>query len=72
MQNLNGVDRVIRLVLGLCILCAAAIVWSGALLWIGVLVGLVLTISGAAGFCPAYGIMGFSTKEKEEAEATIR
>jgi hypothetical protein len=62
--NLNGIDRIVRIFLGLAIIWGAAVTFSSAALWISVLIGLGLTLSGAFGFCPAYNLMGFRTNEQ--------
>jgi hypothetical protein len=62
-QNLAAIERIVRIFLGLSIISAAAITTAGALMWLGILIGIVLTFSGAIGFCPAYGMFGFRTNE---------
>lgn len=57
--NVGGIDRVLRLVLGV-----AAIGWvvAGGPLW--ALLGLVPLATGAIGFCPLYPLVGLSTCKK--------
>ncbi|MDE2353645.1 MAG: DUF2892 domain-containing protein [Betaproteobacteria bacterium] len=55
--NEGGLDRVVRVVVGLLLIGMAATGKVGAWGWIGV----VPLITGLAGFCPAYKLFGFST-----------
>ena len=55
--NEGGLDRVVRVVVGLVLMGMAATGKVGAWGWIGV----VPLITGLAGFCPAYKLFGFST-----------
>lgn len=56
-QNVNNVERIIRIVAGLIITSLAF--WGPANLWF--LVGLVPLITGLVGWCPPYALFGFST-----------
>ncbi len=61
-QNVGGIERVIRIVLGLAIIGAGVMYanWWGA-------VGAVLVVTGLIGWCPPYAIMGMSTcKTKQD------
>jgi hypothetical protein len=62
-QNLAAIERLVRVFLGLSIIAAASITMSSAVMWLGIAIGIVLTLSGAFGFCPAYGMFGFRTNE---------
>ncbi len=60
-QNVGGIDRVLRVVVGLALL---AIVFVGPQTpwgWIG----LVPLLTGLAGFCPIYPLAGFNTCPKK-------
>ena len=58
-------DRIVRVVVGIVlVVLAVAGVVSGALAWVFGVVGAVLTITGAAGFCPIYAVLKLSTKKK--------
>lgn len=56
-RNVCGIDRVIRIVLGLALIIAAARGTIGGWGWLGVLV----VASGAFSFCGLYRLLGFST-----------
>ena len=55
--NVGGIDRVLRIVVGLVLVVLAAMGTIGA--W-GYL-GLVLLITGLARTCPAYSLVGINT-----------
>lgn len=55
--NVGGVDRVLRIVLGLVLLGLAA---TGTVGWWGWL-GIVPLATGLVGWCPPYAIFGIST-----------
>jgi hypothetical protein len=62
--NESGIDRVVRVVLGivLFILYFAGVV-SGTLGIISLIVGAILLITGAVGFCPLYALFKFRTNK---------
>ncbi len=57
--NVGGADRVIRIVVGLGLIGAAA---SGMVGWWGWL-GIVPLATGAIGWCPPYALLGINTKK---------
>ena len=57
--NVGGLDRVLRIVVGLVFLSAVAIL-DGNARWLG-LIGLVPLLTGIFGYCPAYVLLGFSS-----------
>lgn len=61
--NVGSTDRIIRLVLGAVIIVAGFYFKS----WWGV-VGVVPIITGLLNYCPAYNLIGVSTKKKIETE----
>lgn len=67
-SNENGIERIIRVILGIVALAAAFMtlgVMDGAILGIVVaVVGVVLLLTGTCGFCPAYRLIGISTCKK--------
>ncbi len=63
-MNESGVDRVVRVVLGIVIL---ALGWGGVVTggW-GVflkVIGFLPLLTGLVGFCPAYALFRFSTRK---------
>lgn len=56
-SNVGGIDRVLRIVLGLVLVGLAATGTVGAWGWIGI----VLLATAGLGFCPLYTVLGFST-----------
>lgn len=58
-RNVGSVDRIIRIVLGLALLSLLGLV-QGDLRWWG-LIGVVPLLTGLVGWCPAYGLFGFSS-----------
>jgi hypothetical protein len=66
-------DRVIRIVIGLALGCAAWVTWPGTATLVTrtgiaslvyLIVGLEVLITGAIGWSPLYALLGWSTKEK--------
>jgi hypothetical protein len=57
--NVGGIDRVLRIVIGIGLL-ALILVLEGDARWWG-LVGIVPLATGLLGFCPAYTLLGLST-----------
>jgi len=66
MSNTNGVDRIIRVVLGLVLI---ALAWAymasmGTVFAVIVgIVGLVLVVTAAISWCPLYALFGISTRK---------
>ncbi|MBF0623790.1 MAG: DUF2892 domain-containing protein [Magnetococcales bacterium] len=55
--NVGGIDRILRIVVGLALL---AVVFVGPQTYWG-LIGLVPLATGAIGFCPLYPLLGLNT-----------
>ncbi|MGC4078852.1 MAG: DUF2892 domain-containing protein [Rubrivivax sp.] len=55
--NVGGIDRILRIVLGLALIGMTLAGFIGVWGWIGV----VPLLTGAVGFCPLYPLFGFST-----------
>jgi hypothetical protein len=66
-RNVGTVDRVLRIGLGLALLSVLLIVEGGAR-WLG-LIGLVPLLTGIAGSCPAYRLLGIRTCRLESQRA---
>lgn len=61
--NESSLDRIIRGILGLALLLVAFLaVPAGALQIVLAIIGVVLLLTGAVGFCPLYRVLGLSTK----------
>ena len=56
-SNVGGIDRILRIVLGLALIALTLTGSIGAWGWIG----LVPLATAAMGFCPLYTVLGFST-----------
>lgn len=61
MINVGGIDRIIRIIIGLALLSLLFIL-QGNLRYLG-LVGFVPLITGLNGFCPIYVLLGMSTNK---------
>ena len=61
--NVGGADKIIRIVLGVVIIAVGIFYQS----WWG-LVGIVPILTGSLNFCPAYSLLGLSTKTKIKTE----
>jgi hypothetical protein len=59
--NVGGIDRVLRIVVGLALVVWAAFMDGPVWAWIGI----VPLATGAIGFCPLYPIIGMSTCAKK-------
>ena len=55
--NVGGIDRVLRILVGLALMALAA---TGTVGWWGWL-GIVPLLTGVVGWCPPYAMLGFST-----------
>ena len=66
-QNVGSADRVLRIVLGLALL-ALPFVLEGGARWLG-LIGLVPLLTGIAGSCPAYRLLGIRTRRLADQRA---
>jgi hypothetical protein len=56
-SNVGGIDRVLRIVVGLALIALTLTGAIGAWGWIG----LVPLATAAMGFCPLYTVLGFSS-----------
>ena len=61
MCNVGGIDRVLRIVVGLAVLSLVFIGPQTPWGWLG----LVPLLTGAIGFCPVYPLIGFSSCKKD-------
>jgi len=65
--NVGMVDKVIRIVLGLGLL-SLTVLLDGNARWLG-LIGIVPLVTGLAGYCPLYTILGLNTCSAKRAAA---
>jgi hypothetical protein len=63
--NMGGIDRTLRVVVGLALVIMAVTGTIGAWGWLGV----IPVLTGVVGFCPAYLPFGFSTCAKNRPTA---
>ncbi len=59
--NEGAWDRTLRVLIGLALLVAGWQLWSGALMVGAVAIGTIALVTGLLGWCPAYGLFGWST-----------
>ncbi|QPC85027.1 DUF2892 domain-containing protein [Phototrophicus methaneseepsis] len=61
-RNESNLDRIIRIVLAVVFFVVAATVADNQVVQIGgIVLGAILLITAAVGFCPLYRLFGFST-----------
>ena len=63
--NEGKLDKIIRIVLGLIFVACLFFIDGGLKILLGV-VGVVLVVTGAIGFCGIYKLLGINTKGKKE------
>jgi hypothetical protein len=56
-QNVGGIDRILRIVVGLALIVLAATGTIGVWGWLGV----IILATGVVGICMPYTLFGFST-----------
>jgi hypothetical protein len=56
-RNVGGIDRMLRITVGLALIAAAATGTLGPWAYVGV----VPLLTGLLGWCPPYALMGFNT-----------
>lgn len=65
-RNEGGLDRGVRIVLGIALIVLGLTgVFGGALAVVGYILGGLLVVTGAVGFCLAYAILGISTRKPD-------
>ncbi len=58
--NVGGLDRILRIVVGLVLLLGFFLGWGGSLNWL-LLIGIVPLATGILQTCPAYALLGINT-----------
>lgn len=56
-SNVGGIDRILRIILGLALIAMTLMGMIGVWGWIGV----VPLLTGAIGWCPPYALLGINT-----------
>lgn len=65
-RNEGGLDRGVRIVLGIALIVLGLTgVFGGALAVVGYILGGLLVVTGAVGFCLVYAIFGISTRKPD-------
>lgn len=65
-QNIHAIERPIRIVLGVAMLAIGGYLGLSNPAWFALAaVGLVPLVTGAMGSCPAYSLLGISTRKEE-------
>lgn len=67
-RNESNTDRIIRLVLAV-VFFALAFTLNGALVWVVGLLGVIMLVTAAVGFCPLYALFGISTCSVKQTKA---
>lgn len=62
-MNESNADRAIRFVAGVALLILGLTAFNGAIAVIAIIVGAILTLTGAVGFCPLYAIFKTGTRK---------
>ena len=62
--NVGGIDKILRIVVGIALIAMAALGVVGAWGWIGV----VPLLTGLLGTCPAYSLLGVNTCPMQKSE----
>jgi hypothetical protein len=63
-KNVGGLDRTIRITVGLALIAAAATGTIGLWGWVGV----VPLLTGSLGWCPPYTLLGLNTCKVKKAD----
>ncbi|MCR9112468.1 MAG: DUF2892 domain-containing protein [Rhodobacteraceae bacterium] len=64
-KNVGGIDRILRIVVGLALIAGFFLNREGAYSWL-YLIGVVPLVTGLMSSCPAYSIFGLSTCPMEK------
>jgi hypothetical protein len=61
-QNVGSTDRIVRVVIGIVLLAAALMFLSGTFAIIAGVLGVIMLVTAAIGWCPLYLPFKFSTR----------
>jgi Inner membrane protein YgaP-like, transmembrane domain len=65
-SNVNGIDRIVRVVIAIVAVALAAALGFGTVgSWILLAVAAIMLVTAAVGFCPLYRLLGVSTKHAQ-------
>lgn len=59
-NNVGGIDKILRIVVGLALIAGFFLNTDGAYRWM-YLLGVIPLVTGLMGTCPLYSILGFNT-----------
>ena len=59
-KNVGGIDRILRIVVGLALIAGFFLNGGGTYSWL-YLLGIVPLLTGLIGWCPPYSILGINT-----------
>lgn len=59
--NEGGLDRIVRIVVGIALLGATYFYLAGTTAIVVAILGAIALVTGLVGICPAYSILGLST-----------
>jgi hypothetical protein len=65
-RNESGLDRIIRVVVGLVFIVLFAVMASGWLGWLLLVLGAILLGTGIIGFCPLYAALKINTNKNAQ------
>jgi hypothetical protein len=65
-RNESGLDRIIRVVVGLVFIVLFAVMASGWLGWLLLVLGAILLGTGIIGFCPFYAALKINTNKNAQ------
>jgi hypothetical protein len=69
-RNVGGTDRIIRLVLGVVLLCLALLhVVTGTWAIVAYVVAAIALVTGLVGYCGAWSLFGINTREAKQTKA---
>ncbi|MEL6345493.1 MAG: DUF2892 domain-containing protein [Myxococcota bacterium] len=64
-RNIHTLERPVRILLGIALLAGGVVTFAQGWLWIVLIVaGTVALLTGAAGSCPAYMVLGIRTSKE--------
>lgn len=59
--NVGGLDRWLRIMVGLALIFAGIFLFKGTAGYVSIIVGIIPLITGLVGYCPLYRLFGWST-----------